>query len=112
MFDADALWLVGPIVGLGGSAVSFRVTAAGWWGCALSLAVLGLVCCGIGVAGVPSWTSGPGCRRGRGVGGVIMTGGGQRVVVTANEWGKCCYILCPCVGMGVAVEPMGAIVDS
>ena len=57
-------------------------------------------------------------RVGRGVfgvevlGGVIVTGGGQRVVVTANKRGKCGYILCPCLGMGIAVEPMGAIVDA
>ena len=40
VLDGDALWWVGPIVGLVGSDVSFLVTVAGWWSCARSLAGL------------------------------------------------------------------------
>ena len=39
-------------------------------------------------------------------------GGGQGVVVSANDWGERCEVLGPYVGMGIAVELRGAVVDA
>ena len=45
--------------------------------------------------------------------GVIVAGGGQRVVVSANHWGKGCEVLGPVqVVVMIAVEMRGAVVDA
>ncbi len=44
--------------------------------------------------------------------GVIVAGGGQRVVVSANHWGEYCDVLYPVVVVCVAVEMGGAVVDA
>jgi hypothetical protein len=44
--------------------------------------------------------------------GVIVAAGGQRVVVTADDWRECCEVLGPCVGVEIAKEIRGAVVDA
>jgi hypothetical protein len=44
--------------------------------------------------------------------GVFVAGGGQRVVVSANDGRECCEVLGPCVVVGSVVEMGGAVVDA
>ena len=76
-----------------GSAVPFWVAVAGWWGRTMSLAGLWLARVVVDVSKVPSETRGPGFGRVSGVGGVVVAGGREREIVTANEWRECCDML-------------------
>ena len=44
--------------------------------------------------------------------GVIVAGGGQRVVVSANHGWECCKVLGPRVVVGSVVEMRCAVVDA